>query len=192
MAEMLLRGGGILGFCSEDDLKDLSKSGTWRQLEPGTVLLEQGVEQDSLFIVQEGQLGIYHLVEGKEILLATAEPADCVGEISVFEAGVTTARVMAAIPTLVWQINVGQIKSLQQTFPLAFARLMLGIVQLLSRRLRQADKDIVVSKLLPVHLTVRSNELPVPDQPDLDEVETGLFGRSKKSGYKLPTEIKIK
>ncbi|MFQ3670000.1 MAG: cyclic nucleotide-binding domain-containing protein [Verrucomicrobiia bacterium] len=192
MAQATLRGGGILGFCAEDDLKQLSAWGTWRQLEPGTVLLEQNVEQHALFIVQEGQLGIYIKAANKEILLATAEPADCVGEISVFEAGVTAARVVAALPTLVWEIDVHQIKALQQEHPIIFARLMLGIVQLLSRRLRQADKDIVVSKLLPVHLGVRSQDFPFPEEPGPKDEETGLFGLSKKSAYKLPTQIKIK
>lgn len=192
MSEMILRGGGILGFCEEEDLRNLSACGTWRRLTPGTILLEQGVEQDSLYIVQEGQLGIYYYAEGKEILLATAEPSDCVGEISVFEAGMTSARVVVAIPTLVWQIGVSQIKQVQQDHPLAFARMMLGIVQLLSRRLRQADKDIIVSKLLPVHLAVRAQDLPVPDEPERRSEETGLFGLGRKSSYKLPTEIRIK
>jgi CRP-like cAMP-binding protein len=192
MAEKKLVAQGILGFCSGEDLEHLAAFGSWRDLAPGTVLLEQGVEQDSLFVVLSGQLGIYHIKDGKEILLASAEPADCVGEISVFEAGVTTARVAAALPTLVWHISVDQIRVLQQEHPVAFARLMLGIVQLLSRRLRQADKDIVVSKLLPVHLSIRSREFPLPEEAPTESVESGLFGLGKKTAYKLPTRIKIK
>jgi hypothetical protein len=65
---------------------------------------------------------------------------------------------------------------------------MLGMVQLLSRRLRQADKDIVVAKLLPVHLSVRTTDMELPDEP---QDEGGLFGMMKKSEYKLPTRIKI-
>lgn len=180
---------GILGFMSEQDIATLSGFGTYVSLNEGTVLLEQGVEQDSLYIVCMGVLEVSYQTDNGDVVLGTVEPCDCVGEVSVFEPGVTSARVTVSEPSVVWKLSINQIGELQNQQALLFSQLILGLVQLLSRRLRQADKDIVVAKLLPVHLSVRSTEMALPsDEP---EEEGGLFGMMKKSEYKLPTRIKI-
>lgn len=180
---------GILGFMSEEDIALLSNFGNYHSLPAGTVLLEYGVEQDSLYIVCSGALEVSYPTETGDVTLGVVEPCDCVGEVSVFEPGLTSAKVVVSQPAIVWQLSISQIRDLQQQQPLLFPQLILGLVQLLSRRLRQADKDIVVAKLLPVHLSVRSMEMAQP--PDEPEEESGLFGMMKKTEYKLPTRIKI-
>lgn len=174
---------------SEEDIAVLSGFGTYVSLDAGTVLLEQGVEQDCLYIVCAGILEVSYQTDSGDVVLGTVEPCDCVGEVSVFELGLTSAKVTVSQPSVVWQLSIGQIRELQNQQALLFSQLILGLVQLLSRRLRQADKDIVVAKLLPVHLSVRSMEMALPAEEP--EEEGGLFGMMKKAEYKLPTRIKI-
>ena len=76
-----------------------------RTLSPGEVLLEPGQSPPGIFIVLEGQIGIFRLQDGAPILLRTLEAGKFTGEVGILSgrpvvvriAAITSARV-ATIP----------------------------------------------------------------------------------------------
>jgi CRP-like cAMP-binding protein len=185
---------GILSFISPGDLDLVKTFGVFKHYKVGSLVLAQGVEQDSLHFLCSGRLEVLHLQAGQEFPLGTAEPVDCVGEISVFESGVTSATVRVLEPALVWELSSAGLRRFNQEYPVICSQLMLGIVQLLSRRLRLADKEVAASRLMPVHLSVRARARLGVGEAELPEDEKesgGILGFKRKDDYKLPARIKL-
>ena len=66
----------------------------YRQLKAGEVLLSTKVANDCLYILMKGRLAI-QLNSSSDIPLATVEPGECVGEMSIIDNGVPAATVTA-------------------------------------------------------------------------------------------------
>ncbi|MGE5342445.1 MAG: cyclic nucleotide-binding domain-containing protein [Candidatus Omnitrophota bacterium] len=64
---------------SSDILFELAKQMTPRQLEPGEILLEEGVKSDSVFILAAGTLNIYKGTETQ--IIAQISPVSLIGEM---------------------------------------------------------------------------------------------------------------
>ncbi|MCF7765023.1 MAG: GGDEF domain-containing protein [Verrucomicrobia bacterium] len=75
-----------------------------RDLALEEILLKPSQENDSLFVVLEGELKI-QIEEDGVSPIAVAGPGDCVGELSVLENKHTTAFVIAAVPSSVLVLN---------------------------------------------------------------------------------------
>jgi len=74
---------------------------------------------------------------------------------------------------------------------------MLGIAQLLSKRLRQANQTILSNQIVPVHLSVRAGTLREPIKASTTETKEsggglfgGVFGSKKPEAPKISTRIK--
>jgi hypothetical protein len=93
------------------------------------------------------------------------------------------------------------IQSLQTYFeqlPVAGGQLMLGIAQLLSKRLRQANQTILSNQIVPVHLSVRSGTMREPIKATTTAVKEsggggglfGVFGSKKAEAPKISTRVR--
>jgi len=75
-------------------LTDLLEQCSYCQLDAGEVLLSTESDNDSLYILLKGRLAI-RLNSSDDIPLATVEPGECVGEMSIIDNGVPSAKVTA-------------------------------------------------------------------------------------------------
>lgn len=187
-----LKGIGILSYLSDSRLQELSECGEFVRYAARQVVLEQGIDQDRLYIVIQGALEVLSKTDGQEVHIGEAGEGDCVGEISLFEPTKTSAMVRAKSDVLLWSMCVEGLQTFMAKYPLQGAQLLLGITQLLSRRLRLANDEIAASRILPVHLGVRSSSIAdMPEGGLLDEDRKGFEKLTGKKGeYRLPRDIK--
>jgi CRP-like cAMP-binding protein len=201
MSELVadLRQEGILSHISPSDLETLKYYGVFGEYGPGEVVVQEGVEQSELYIVIAGDLEVVIKSGGEEVTLGKIGPGDCIGEISIFEPGPASATVRVLEQAVLWHLDVTSLQSYFERLPVAGGQLMLGIAQLLSKRLRQANQAIIANRMIPKHLSVRSGKVePITaDNVDEDNKEKrtgllgGLFKKDKPGGSKISTDIKI-
>jgi CRP-like cAMP-binding protein len=75
------------------------------QLQPGQVVVREGEEGDSLFILTRGRLEARGTFEGREITLGTFSPGDILGEVAFLNKVPRTATVQALEPSVVIELQ---------------------------------------------------------------------------------------
>ena len=85
-------------------LLDLLAQCEYRQLDAGDIILSTEAENHYLFILLKGRLAI-QLNSHDDIPLATVEPGECVGEMSIIDSRVPSAQVSASEDTQVLVIE---------------------------------------------------------------------------------------
>ena len=105
----------------------------------GKELLAQGDRGDKLIILTEGTARVSMLAaNGREIILAYADPGAVLGEIALLDGGERTASVVATSDGTALQLGRNALKDFAASHP-DFAWAMM---QQLARRLRTADQTI--------------------------------------------------
>jgi CRP-like cAMP-binding protein len=84
-----------------DDLRELARRGELIRYPKGAVLIQEGSQGDTLYIVLDGRLRVYgsHATNEREITHGTYGPGEYVGEMSL-DGGARSASVMATEPTV--------------------------------------------------------------------------------------------
>ena len=84
-----------------DDLRELARRGELIRYPKGAVLIQEGSQGDTLYIVLDGRLRVYgtHPTNEREITHGTYGPGEYVGEMSL-DGGARSASVMATEPTV--------------------------------------------------------------------------------------------
>ncbi|PKM46670.1 MAG: GGDEF domain-containing protein [Gammaproteobacteria bacterium HGW-Gammaproteobacteria-1] len=104
----------------------------------GEVLLEPNRTNQYLYLIISGQLQV-HLQAVDATPLVTLEPGECVGELSIIDNRVTSAYVVAAVPTRLLVIDQETLWRLINNAP-GVAR---NLLHVLAKRLRSDDHLIV-------------------------------------------------
>jgi CRP/FNR family cyclic AMP-dependent transcriptional regulator len=172
---------GILSHIPAPDLETLKFYGVFGEFGVGENVIAEGTLQDRLYFVISGKLEVSVDSGGQKVVLGEMGPGDCIGEVSVFEPGPASATVSVVETVVLWHIDVAALQTFFEAIPAAGGSLLLGIAQLLSRRLRQANAAIIANRVLPKHLSVRSGGLREPIKAENLPVEKGgllkgLFG----------------
>jgi CRP-like cAMP-binding protein len=189
---------GILGYISPGDLQTLKFYGTFGEFGSGEIVVDQGAAQTCLYVVISGILEVIIVGSGKEVRLGEIGAGDCIGEVSVFEPGVASASVRVVETAVLWSLDVQSLQTYFEQLPVAGGQLILGIAQLLSKRLRQANQTILSNQISPVHLSVRSGSMREPikasNTESKENAKGGLFGgflgSKKDTAPKISTQIK--
>ena len=102
---------------SEQDLSALSKRAVTRSFPKNTVVLHEGDETDTLYIIVSGKVKVFLAnEEGKEIVLDTQGPGEYFGEM-VLDEGPRSASVMTLEPCRFQLIPKDDVKALLQSHP---------------------------------------------------------------------------
>ncbi|MEW6047058.1 MAG: Crp/Fnr family transcriptional regulator [Bacillota bacterium] len=143
----------VLGALPVAALRELSATMRPVQLQPGQILFVQGDRGDSVFVVESGRLRVFRTSPGgKERTLAYLRAGEVLGEMAVLGHLPRSASVQAVDPSRLWRLDGHVLLRLLASEPGA----ALGIVQLLARRLADADRQLeetsgrVAERLAPV------------------------------------------
>lgn len=129
--------GGPLASLTADDRGDLAALGTWRSFETGEALLQQGAPSRDLFIITEGRIRVVMATAaGEELLLAVLGAGSTVGELSVLDGEPRSASALALEPVVALRVGGNSFGQ----FLLAHPRAVVGLLRVLSGRLRAADE----------------------------------------------------
>lgn len=133
----------LLANFTPQELTLLSSFGDSRSYAEEEVLIRQGEENDHLFLVLKGKLEVLQDVDGFHKKVATLEPGDSLGEVSVFDPGPASATVRSCGEAEVWLITSGGLERLHAANPKVAYRLLSRITTCLSKRLRQMNDKVV-------------------------------------------------
>lgn len=129
----------IFSGLSLQDWADLAVRAVQIHFAKGKELLSQGDAGDNLLILTEGSARVSMLSpNGREIVLAYAEPGAVLGEIALIDGGERTASVTATSAGSALQLGRNALRDFAASHP-DFAW---SLMQQLARRLRTADQTI--------------------------------------------------
>lgn len=149
----------ILGILDDGDCNWLATSGAARQVKAGTVLIQQGVPVDSVFILIDGQLLVY----SGSVEIAKLSSGEVVGEISFVDSRPPSASVKAAVDSQVLAINKDSLRAKLQKDPGFASRFYLALATFLADRLR-----VTTARLSGAQKGAEAQE-------DLDELEGDML-----------------
>lgn len=111
-------------------------------LEPGDVVVEEGVKQRAIYVVDEGAVRIERGRGKAETVLAVLGPGQFFGEMSFIDGAPTSARVVANAPTKLRMIDMLTLDNLTDIDPTFGSRLYRSIAAILVERLRVTSVDL--------------------------------------------------
>jgi CRP-like cAMP-binding protein len=140
-AELLSRHPLLTGL-DRPQLELLSRKGELESYAPEEVVVERGSLGDALYLVLSGRVGVF---AGESLRpLATLEPGEFFGEMSLVEPALRSATVRASAPLEVFRLPHVAVQQLFETDPALMNRILVHVVRALSRRLRRTN-DLVGS-----------------------------------------------
>jgi len=158
MSQVILPRSGILTFMDDEMREQLTAYGSVIATTPNQIVIREGTVSKTLYVVVAGTFIITTGQPGQEIRLDTVSVGDCLGEISVFEPGLTSATVTSAEAGQLWCLDTENLQDFLRDWPYAGCALVLGINTLLSRRLRKATSVIKLNQIVPSFLSVRAKK----------------------------------
>ncbi|MCL9998303.1 MAG: Crp/Fnr family transcriptional regulator [Erythrobacter sp.] len=127
----------LLRALAPDQLEQLLREASRRDLRPGEPIISQGDEDgDFAVVVLSGGLKITMVsASGHEIILNYCGPGELVGEIAMLDSGPRTATVIAAVPSSVLLLPSRTFLAAATANPVSAA----GVMRELARRVRQLN-----------------------------------------------------
>ena len=144
----LIRRVPLFSMLTESQAISVADAVVKRRFKRGEVIVEQGKKSNALFILLNGRARVITAdSRGREVILATLQPGDHIGEMSLIDNEPHSATVRAEVQTDVLMLGrVEFARCLPENSSMAYA-VMRGLVQ----RLRHADRKIESLALMDVY-----------------------------------------
>jgi len=152
--EKILKAIPILQGLENGELQSLLRISRLRQFPKGAVILGEGDEGDTMYIMKEGLVEISKTLVMKQrgeksqdrdkvLTKLSANDHAIFGEVALFEQGKRTATVAALSDCVLWEISRGDFHRLAEENPHLGYTITRNIAQLLCTRLRKANEDTI-------------------------------------------------
>ncbi len=123
----------------EDALSDIADLLIDRSYPSRSVVFEEGVPGDYMYIIKEGQVKISKLSDdGREKILEILGPGDFVGEMALLDGGPRSASVKSTEPCVLLALSRHDFMSLLREN----SEISLELIRELTRRLRETDEQV--------------------------------------------------
>ena len=144
----LIRRVPLFSMLTESQAISVADAVVKRRFKRGEVIVEQGKKSNALFILLNGRARVVTAdSRGREVILATLQPGDHIGEMSLIDNEPHSANVRAEVQTdLLMLGRIEFARCLPENSSMAYA-VMRGLVQ----RLRHADRKIESLALMDVY-----------------------------------------
>ena len=134
---------GPLSVLQPCEVNALLDSAVRRTYGPGDVLIREGDRNDDVYVLLEGRIRVVCSAEdGREIMVALFGPGDTLGELAAFDAAPRCATI-SALEDVTTLMIPGQAFL---TFLRERPHLMLAVLKLLARRVRELDRRLVEAR----------------------------------------------
>jgi len=128
----------ILGELEDSDLQWIYDAGNARSLSPGSELIREGVHQESLYIVVDGELA----VRKGDVELARLGAGEVVGDMSLLDKRPPSATVVPLGDAVVFEIPHSKLNSKLRSDPHFGTRFYRALCIFLANRLSRTDAMI--------------------------------------------------
>lgn len=133
---------GLLQPLGDDDRRILSGYGEFLPVMKDKHLIEEGLDQNCLFVVCDGVLHASTMRGGHIVLLGKIKRGETIGEINLLDPHKASATVTAVEFSQVWRITADSLEEFMNAYPLPAAHLLVGIGRTLARRLRDVNEKV--------------------------------------------------
>ena len=114
-------------------------------LNPGQVLIEQGVQDRTFYIVEAGTLSVHYKDDKDRVRIAVVGPGSAVGEGAFFTRLPRNATVQANGPCKMWCLTPIRFTELSNRQPNVALELAMALGALVTRRLANKPKRVAVT-----------------------------------------------
>tara|TARA_R110000850_G_scaffold66894_1_gene148440 strand:- start:1652 stop:2119 length:468 start_codon:yes stop_codon:yes gene_type:complete len=138
-----------MGFATDFDAEEraqLGNFGEFLSLTDGDALIEEGQNQDSLFLVIMGTFHVQTEATGRPVLLGTLKAGSTVGEVNIFDPGNASASVVCKSIGEVWKIDRLRLEQYLEAHPRTAAKLLVNVSTQLSKRLRKTNEKVAMAR----------------------------------------------
>jgi CRP/FNR family cyclic AMP-dependent transcriptional regulator len=143
----MLKDVAIFQGLTDDDLGYLTERAATRTYPKGAIIVNEGDEGASLFLIQSGSVKAYLSDDkGKEVILSTQGPGEYFGELALFDEAPRSASVAALEPCKAMIVSKTQLRAAIMERPQIAMALLLG----LARRVRDLTENVRTLALLDV------------------------------------------
>lgn len=141
-----IRGSQLGPELSDEQTRILADSLSFRNLQPGEVLVKEGTSDDHLYVVVKGILGVVkNTGTAEELTLFALSAGDLVGELSFIDGTRHYASLVALAPTRVFGLEREKLESLLPQHPEIVYRVMRAIIRTvhqIQRRLSMQSAEL--------------------------------------------------
>ena len=141
----------LLADFTDEELGMLASSLQLLTISKGERLFHQEDPGDSLFIILLGQVAIQreYIEKGqvKQRNLAVVGAGECVGEVAMADGGPRSASVVTLEAIEALKLTAEKFELMKQSQPVLATKLMMGLLRLLSSRLRQINHTMETAQL---------------------------------------------
>jgi CRP/FNR family cyclic AMP-dependent transcriptional regulator len=131
---------------NDDERQVLAQAMTHRDLKQGEILVQEGSEDDHLYVVTTGSLGVVKAAgTDNELTLNVIRPGDVVGELSFLDGATRYASLLALSDTQVLGLSRDALEGLLETRPKVVYHVMRAIVRVvhdIQRRLSMQTVEL--------------------------------------------------
>lgn len=128
---------GFVAALEPSDLEALTAWGRARRFRRGSMLFREGEDAEHVLIVRAGRVKVSSFTaDGREILLAVRGPGELLGELSAIDGEPRSATASALEQVDVLSVPAEDFRSFLEMRP----RVTVSLMQMLSRKLRDADR----------------------------------------------------
>lgn len=166
------RSGELVGFLTDDEHARLLGLAEACSAAAGDVVFQKGGPSRSLLIVEEGQLEVFDESMGLPVVLAIVGPGGVVGEVGFVDGLPRTHHVRARGACRLRRLSREALLGLVGSDPLLFAKVTIGLAQLLSFRFRSAVEEMEPVRSFAASLREPLDLEGAPAQ--FDEIEAPL------------------
>ena len=134
-----------IGFLAEVPAEHrdfLACFGKFQRLDNGDVLIREGDDQESLYVILSGTLHILSEASGRALLLASLKAGDSIGEINLFDPAIASATATARSSCLVWSLTRAQLDAFQDADATAAVPVLRGLLRQCARRIRSMNDKL--------------------------------------------------
>jgi CRP-like cAMP-binding protein len=129
--------GGFAAALTPEARQALTQEGRRRRFPRGSTLFNEGERSDRIVVLLSGRVKVSYFAEdGREVVLAVRSPGDLLGELSALDGETRSATATAMEPVEALLLSVEQFR----TFVVAHPGVAFVLLEMLSRRLRDADR----------------------------------------------------
>lgn len=112
-----------------------------RQLKDGEVLVREGEDDNTLFILTKGRLVVYSTIEGKDVPVYTMKVGECAGTRAFVDLSPRKATLIAEGDTTVYTLVPQNFEALLETHPRIVYKVMRGLFRLTHRNLMRMNVE---------------------------------------------------
>ena len=137
---------GFLENLGDDVRARLASAGTFQQLTAGQHLIDEGDEQELLFLILDGVFDVFTKQKGARTAVGTLMVGGSIGEINIFNPSAASADVVSRGDGKVWALDRAGLNSFVEGNPREGNKVLVGLLTMMSERMRVMNTKLAESE----------------------------------------------